>query len=772
MCTFGEVDILGRDGWSPAHYFALLPVDQCGGKKHPPSAAGWPVLLFLQGTGEMSRTEWALRFDAFSEDVRQQFVIVSPYAPAGDSPVLQLEDSPWGKRISRFNEDGVMHLLEHAFFNLVSKHGEGYVDASRISVVGYSLGGEATWNLAARYGRLFAAVCPLACCGHDDMIRTEQGALNFLDLPVRAFQATAEKAHWKSDATLQWLGSRLSGIWDKTMHDAQIGGRSVEISSYGACRSLWEVQLYAPNAQYNPHDWSRNHDVWTPVFADERGYGLFSWLSAHCKPHVHLERDLAFDLILRLPVPRPICRCGGDSSECPSQRLGIWSGERHGCLQVGSFPEWQAAPPLEAVMQEQTLRGEPDNLPRTGDQVITEDLADSKVALHIRRPFGLTTKALVNVGLCEECGQSDIVGWAAGSSPWFCVKCWASWDHSIKRNAAERSLFAHQMRGDFGWSVSQWGVLQRIGRSTDKPCAGTCDIDETVQHAAVERWFACPIRMRISCLSAVADEFDHLRDFALQDGGAMQVSLALVDKRVWDACGALQEMQVLARSAARGSKQAVAWTSRVLEHLRIALRISATASTQASMPQGVALSDLNKSLCLLRKGDAATVRRLREIPRVILSRDSKGQTLVALREDNAISPISTASPASRAFLNSHRRKCIVGNILAYVDGPMRGSLHGAVCEVLSAAIKRSGTAAPPRRKVLASRATRHAADSSKNSLPTLGACCLARLPTHKVFTELWRPIGTPPGHTHASWTGTTGSWVPPGHTLLSWYGRV
>merc|ERR1712083_281990 len=96
-----------------------------------------------------------------------------------------------------------------------------------------------------------------------------------------------------------------------------------------------------------------------------------------------------------------------------------------------------------------------------------------------------------------------------------------------------------------------------------------------------------------------------------------------------------------------GVEDEAAWRRQVLNYLWQHEGIrdqSASMSTCTASLGGVSLTDINKDLRLLRKGEAASLRKLRCFRSALaLSRARGGQTFVALRWDTAVVPVSTAS---------------------------------------------------------------------------------------------------------------------------------
>jgi len=499
---FEEVDVFVHDGWKTGHYFASTPASV------PPSG-GWPVLLFLQGTREMTCTEYATRLDVFSEDVRHKFIIVSPYAPTGNSAALVEEPSSWGMRVSRFNEDAAFYLFEHAIFKLKHTRGNDFVDVTKLFVTGYSLGADAVWNLSAKYGRFFAAVSPLACCGDEDVICTVQSMRNFSGLPIRAFQSATERENWKCNKTMRWLGSRVAGEWQPESRSVHVDANPVEITRFAPNQELWEIQQ---RPEGEPRNWqrydARDHDVWTTVYGNEHSYNLMDWLLSFSKP-TGLVNELALDFTLSLGARGLPCECSCLES-CPLKRSGVWCGEKDGKLVVGTFNEWEVA--NDAILDKDLNEPDPDGRPRVGVviQHVNEksDLADMKwmlcsapdhkLRVSIQRPFGLcclpaTASPRIT---CKQCGRTEVSGWnslAGDPASAYCAACWRAWDFSLRMQNAKRELQSHFERGDFAWEITQQGELRRW--------------DETLGR---EEWFRKPLHIRTTCTKIVAQEFRRL----------------------------------------------------------------------------------------------------------------------------------------------------------------------------------------------------------------------------------------------------------------------
>lgn len=422
-----HVSIFGCDGWRDASYTVGIP--RINGQDERPKQ-GWPVLLLLQGSGNIKEADWSSRL---SRKALENFVIISFFASnVTSSPVLVSEETSWGARATRFNEDAVMHVLEHALQELSKNEA---IDYNRICITGFSLGGEAAWNIAARYGHLLAAVAPLACCGCDESVYSEQGAWNLSKLPMRVYQTKTERSHHKSNAQLAWVGKYTSWLKPR-VEDKSVGGNSVTVTTYGedsghAVKELWEIQPWKQGEEIDVKS-LKNHDVWSLVYEDESDYGLFAWLLDARNPRgCRMIRDRQFEIEFPLPLPEPCC---GQAS-CPAQRMGLWHTEaaKEGPCVLGAFFEWRKAKPLHALELHTFRSGRCNDVPRVGDHLI-----EIGQTWKITRPFGLFTETLSDER-CEErgCRKDSTIGWRTSRGIFYCSECWAKQDKEVKGQQAK-----------------------------------------------------------------------------------------------------------------------------------------------------------------------------------------------------------------------------------------------------------------------------------------------------------------------------------------------
>lgn len=180
-------------------------------------AAGWPLMIFLHGSGECGR-----------ELARVAVNGPPKYAAAG-------RDFPFVLVAPQIDENAVWHsdATEALRAELVARLP---VDADRVVLTGLSLGGHGTWDYAVRHAGRLAAIAPV--CGAGDPRR----AARLAQLPVWAF-------HGARDDVVPLAG-------DAAMVQAvRAAGGQVKFTVYP------EI----------------GHNAWDPAYADP---ALYEWLLA------------------------------------------------------------------------------------------------------------------------------------------------------------------------------------------------------------------------------------------------------------------------------------------------------------------------------------------------------------------------------------------------------------------------------------------------------------------------------------------------------------
>lgn len=161
ILAIGTGPVLGEDPQKPGHfegtvtmkveldYLLYLPKDY-------EKQEAWPLMLFLHGAGERGADLEKVKVHGPPKLIAQgkdfPCIVVSPQCP---------EHRWWEPEV----------LIE-----LVDQIANRYkVDKSRIYATGLSMGGYATWALAAQYPKAFAAIAPI--CGGGDPEKAKAHAM-------------------------------------------------------------------------------------------------------------------------------------------------------------------------------------------------------------------------------------------------------------------------------------------------------------------------------------------------------------------------------------------------------------------------------------------------------------------------------------------------------------------------------------------------------------------------------------------------------------------
>jgi predicted peptidase len=194
---------------------------------HVPEGAapggGWPLVLFLHGSGERGRDPGVLRLQGLPQrlDAGLAFpaIVLSPQCPEGDV---------WPQHFP-----ALLHLLD----TILERHG---ADPDRVVATGLSLGGAGTCHLVAAHPERFAALAPI--CGPWTWYYTNPVMAR---LPMWVFHGDADPVVSVDDS--RRLVARVR----------ELGGepRYTEFPGVG-------------------------HDAWTPAYADPEVLG---WLLSHSR---------------------------------------------------------------------------------------------------------------------------------------------------------------------------------------------------------------------------------------------------------------------------------------------------------------------------------------------------------------------------------------------------------------------------------------------------------------------------------------------------------
>jgi predicted peptidase len=195
-------------------FLAVIPAQ-------PAPASGYPVLIFLHGSGERGGSLDQVKLhgpanNALSDPDFQLLILAPHLAPT-----------------MRWDPDDVIAVLETA----AARYS---IDRNRIYLTGLSLGGHGTWATAAAYPDVFAAIVPIA--GRGDV--TQACALQ--SMPIWAFHGVADSV-------------------------VPVTGSSAMTAAVAACGGSPRLTLYD----------GIDHDSWTQTYADP---SLYVWLLSKRRP--------------------------------------------------------------------------------------------------------------------------------------------------------------------------------------------------------------------------------------------------------------------------------------------------------------------------------------------------------------------------------------------------------------------------------------------------------------------------------------------------------
>ncbi len=183
-----------------------------------PPAGGWPLVLFLHGSGERGRDVELLRRQGLpkrlDEGLAFPALVLSPQCPEGDV---------WPQHFP-----AMLHLIDA----VIARHG---ADPNRVVATGLSLGGAGVCHLVAAHPERFAALAPI--CGPWTYYYANAAMAR---LPLWAFHGDADPVVSVADS--RRLVARVR----------ELGG--------------------APRYSEYP---GVAHDAWTPAYADPE---LLDWL--------------------------------------------------------------------------------------------------------------------------------------------------------------------------------------------------------------------------------------------------------------------------------------------------------------------------------------------------------------------------------------------------------------------------------------------------------------------------------------------------------------
>ena len=157
--------------------------------KNVESDKKYTLVVFLHGAGERGIDNHVQLIHALPKfvqpEIREKFpcYVIAPQCPVGQ----QWVNTPWG--LKQHDMPQQMSDSLAAVSSLIDDLQKDYpIDASRIYVMGISMGGYGTWDLIMRFPKRFAAAVPI--CGGADI---KQASL-IKDLPIWAFHGDSDTA--------------------------------------------------------------------------------------------------------------------------------------------------------------------------------------------------------------------------------------------------------------------------------------------------------------------------------------------------------------------------------------------------------------------------------------------------------------------------------------------------------------------------------------------------------------------------------------------------
>jgi predicted peptidase len=147
----------------------------------------YPLVLFLHGVGERgtdNRKQLVVGLNIFADPKRidrYPCFIAAPQCPESDTWV----DVDWDAEHHTM-KDKLTQCLSLALDIVCELQKEFPIDAGRLYIIGYSMGGFGTWDAIQRYPGLFAAAVPV--CGGGD----ETAADRIIHIPIWAFHGALD----------------------------------------------------------------------------------------------------------------------------------------------------------------------------------------------------------------------------------------------------------------------------------------------------------------------------------------------------------------------------------------------------------------------------------------------------------------------------------------------------------------------------------------------------------------------------------------------------
>jgi predicted peptidase len=209
-----EKAVFSADG-AKLNYRVLRPVQVEAGKKYP-------LVVFLHGAGERGNgndKQLVHGSKLFSDkENRAKFpcFVIFPQCPDNQTWVTV----PWSDKTPHkipAEPSTPLRLTKVLIDHLVI---DEPIDCNRIYVMGLSMGGFGTWDFAARYPEVPAAIAPI-CGGADDST-----APKLKNIPVWAFHGALDTAVWPERSRSMTAALKEGGAMVRYTEYAKVGHNS------------------------------------------------------------------------------------------------------------------------------------------------------------------------------------------------------------------------------------------------------------------------------------------------------------------------------------------------------------------------------------------------------------------------------------------------------------------------------------------------------------------------------------------------------------------
>ena len=217
--TFGDLN-----------YFEYLPTLEKGAKA--------PLVLYLHGSGERGSNNQSQLKHTITEVVKHggtsefmNAVVLAPQCPAK----IYWTNADHANGTYLLSETSESEILK-SVMSLVNEYlSYDYIDASRVYVIGVSMGGFATWELLARYPDTFAAAVPICGGGPTDAVETLK------NIPIYTF-------HGVKDPIVPYAGTQTMV---ELIKDA--GGRLVVFKTFeNSYHDIWNDSIVFEGDEQTP----------------------------------------------------------------------------------------------------------------------------------------------------------------------------------------------------------------------------------------------------------------------------------------------------------------------------------------------------------------------------------------------------------------------------------------------------------------------------------------------------------------------------------------